>query len=460
MAPRSGGFGFKLPPLLLVRPAAVMREVEYARRKRRRLRLSGRWKDAAMGLVLVCCVWPGISLDFLTTGTAGTHRTLCANSGDALPEMQTKNEDLRQLLYKAPWPRLKCFSANGRTYNLPLRAESRVPSHRPAKARLEYLAGFFDGDGCVGCMTNLSGCMLTVAQSYDQAEILMLFREAFGGSIGRESGGMGLAKPSLHWQLYGDSARRAARLLAPSSITKQKQLLIAARWPKTKSPGREDRKAELHALKNYDSAVAGPCSWCYFAGFFDAEGCISQQHGGASLVLKVKQKHPRVLWSLRDVLKTTSGIVATLGKSRGYAHHELWVSGLSNCKQILQHLLGAGLLCKARQAQLALCLTPESASEVRAELAGLTGNQMFGKRLDAAGQDRARKIHSAQAQAAFLRRRGLHTEVEAKQRGIAKLKQEHELLKARCENQQLLEYICKLQSLHQNSWEGPLAPGM
>ena len=167
-----------------------------------------------------------------------------------------------------------------------------------------------------------------------------------------------------------------------------------------------------------------------------------------------------MLWSLRDFLKTTSSIVATLGKSRGYAHHALWVSGLCNCKQILQHLLDAGLLCKAKQAQLALSLTPENAAEVSAELANLTGNQMFGKRLDAAGQERARKIHSEQTQAACLRRHVLHAEAEVKQRNTTKLKQEHALFKARCENQELFEYIRKLQSLHENSWEGPLAPGM
>ncbi|CAE7809659.1 bgs4, partial [Symbiodinium sp. CCMP2456] len=433
-----------------------MREVEYARRKRGHLR--GWSNGLVLGLLLVLCVWPGISLEGFATAAAGTHCTLpcdtlqevrckkqdlpkylssSAHPDDTLPEIRRKIESLRQLLTKFPWPKLKCFCANGRTYSLPLRAVSREPSHRPAKARLEYLAGFFDGDGCVSCVTDLSGCKLVVGQSYDQAEVLMLFREAFGGSISRLAGGKGLIKPVLFWQVCGDSARRAARLLALRSITKQKQLLIAARWPKTKSL-REDCKAELRELKEHDSAGAGSCSWSYFAGFFDAEGCIKQCLGGASLQLAVSQKHPRVLRSLRDFLKTTSGIDATLEKFSGHAR-ELWVSGLPKCKQILRRLLDAGLLCKAKQAQLALSLTPENAAEVRAELAGLTGNQRFGKGLDAAGQERARKIHTEQWQAARLRRRGLHAEVEAKQRSITKLKQEHELLKAHWENQQLTD---------------------
>ena len=74
--------------------------------------------------------------------------------------------------------------------------------------------------------------------------------------------------------------------------------------------------------------------------------------------------------------------------------------------------------------------------------------------------ERANKIRSEQAQAACLRRRGLHTEAEEKSGEIAELKQEHELLNAVRENQQLLQYVGKLQSLRQNSWEGPLALGM
>ena len=107
-----------------------------------------------------------------------------------------------------------------------------------------------------------------------------------------------------------------------------------------------------------------------------------------------------------------------------------------------------------------MSLTPENASEVSAELASLTGNQIFGKRLDAAGPNRASKIVSAQQQVARLRRRGLQAEADAKQREVARLQDEHELLKARYENQQLLDHIEYIWQLHENSWEGPLLPGM
>ena len=390
--------------------------------------------------------------------------SLAAGYGDTLKELRRKNKQLREQLNRTPWPILKCFSSNGQSYSLPLRAESRDLAHLPSESRLAYLSGFFDGDGCVSPTSRLSGCRLQVVQSFDQAEVLIRFYETFGGSIMRLNGGRGLQKPCLVWCAGGQSSRQAVQLLAAHSITKRKQLLLAAQWPD--DPGaksrRERSKAELRTLKEYDSAVAGPCSWEYFAGFFDAEGCISQQHGGAGVVLEIWQKHPRVLKCLRKFLARSLGNDATLTKKGGYAHdiHALWVCGMESCKQMLQRLVAAGLLCKAEQARLVLGLTTQTAAQVNAELGRLTGNQKFGRSLDAAGRQRARKIAGVRQQARRLKQRGQLAEAEAKLVEVMQLKQEHELLKASNENQQLLEYVYKLQSLHQNSWEGPLARGM
>ena len=383
---------------------------------------------------------------------------LFAEGSDTLEEVRRKNEQLRVQLSKTPWPDLKFFSSNGRSYSLPLRAESRDLKRLPSEPVLEYLAGFFDGDGCVSCQSKLSGCFLRIGQSFDQAAVLMLFHETFGGSITLHTRGLGLRKPVLGWIACGQSARKAAKLLALQSITKQKQLLLAAEWPDARSC-RDERKGELRALKEYDSAVAGPCSWEYFAGFFDAEGCIKQRNGGASLDLRIWQKHPRVLKCLREFLARSSGKDATLAKAGGSAH-ALWVCGLTSCKQILQHLLAAGLLRKAEQAELVLGLTAETAAQVHAELGRLTGNQQLGRRLDAAGLARARKISAIQQQAARLERRGHVEQAQAKLVEVCVLKKEHELLNAVHENQQLVEYMHKVQILHNNSWEGPFAPGM
>ena len=384
---------------------------------------------------------------------------IAASHTSSLKEVQNRNKRLRAQLSQFRWPVLTCFISDGQIYSLPLRAQRQDLPHAPTEARLAYLAGFFDGDGCVGCETRLTGACLKVTQSFDQAEVLLLFREAFGGSVTCERGGVGLRKPTLHWQSYGQTARRAAGLMALHSITKQKQLLLAAQWPNSKSRQRENLKAELRALKEHDSGVAGPCSWEYCAGFFDAEGCISQQYGGASLVLHIGQKHPQVLKCLRQFFATTLGIDVAIRKSGEYMH-ALRVCNVHSCKRILQRMLDAGLLCKAKQAELALDLTPQNAGQVSRELGRLTGNQNFGKRLDAAGLERARRIKGARGQAARLKRQGQLAEAEAKLLEVNALKQEHDLLKAILENQQLLEYMCKVQSLHATSWAGPHARGM
>ena len=383
------------------------------------------------------------------------------NAGDAdnVTEVRRKNQRLRAVLKSLPWPKLLRFQAHGREYDLPLRASngrSAASLEAATDSRLLFLAGFFDGDGSVSCVSGSSGCALQVAQSFDQAEILMLLRDTFGGSIVLHSHGVGLCKPALRWAVYGESARRAASLLAPHSITKQHQLLLAAQWPDTKS-GRTGGRAVLRALKEYDSSVVGPCSWEYCAGFFDAEGYIRQQHAGESLALEISQKHPQVLKCLdKFFAKSTLGGTLTATHSA----HSLQFSGLLRCKCILQQMLDAGLLCKAKQAELALSLTSENAAHVCTELLNLTGNQAFGKSLDLVGHERARRISALRSRARSVMKRDGLQKAEAMLRDLDKLKLEHELSKAVNENERLTEYERYIRQLHNTCWEGPQADAM
>ncbi|CAE7222158.1 unnamed protein product [Symbiodinium sp. KB8] len=383
--------------------------------------------------------------------------SFAAVCADGVTEVRSKNANLRAFMKTLPWPRLVCFEANGRVYDLPLpaaniRSTDTASLDAVADSTLRYLAGFFDGDGCVSC--KLSGCFLQVSQSFDQAEILMLLRDTFGGSIRHQRNGLGLQKPTVRWVVCGQSARRAAELLAPFSITKRKQLLLAAEWPEERSH-REDCKAELRALKECDSAVAGPCSWEYCAGFFDAEGHIAQPKAGASLALHVAQKHPKVLNCLRDFLAGSIDIDAKVSLARQRpSMHLLLLTSLLDCKQMLRCMLQAGLLCKAKRAELALGLTPENASLVNAELTCLTGNQMYGKKMDASGRDRAKALTVLREQARKMARcQELH-KAEAILRKAEALQLEHELSKALHENAQLLKFCRGIEYLHDICWEG------
>ena len=376
-----------------------------------------------------------------------------ADVADTLPTLQLKNKQFRTILQTLRWPRLKHVEADGILYDLPVSHCDRPPalSWSTEPPSLQYLAGFFDGDGCVSCQSDLSGCTIGVNQSFDTANVLMLFLDTFGGNVSREADGLGLKKPTLQWRVHGAKASLAASLLVPHSITKQTQLALATEWPNDRSC-REDYKAKLVARKRCDSAVPGACSWEYLAGFFDAEGCILPSSRW-SLQLKIVQKFPTVLKCIQSFLLGDLGINSRIYLSRSGSL--LRVTGCTSSKQVLNSMLQSGLLCKAAQAELAMRMGPQDAGQVRVGLSKLKGNQHFGRKLDEAGQERARNIKSLQNSAHFLERRGELQAAEALKVDLEIQKQEHALLNARLENQLLLEYAHQLQGLHDASWAGP-----
>ena len=369
--------------------------------------------------------------------------------GDTLMAVKEENKQLRSFLQTLSWPRLTGFEANGKLFQLPVSLKESSPSELIQSQRLSYLAGFFDGDGCVTRPKNMSGCILKVDQSFVQPEILLLFRGTFGGSILRGRDGTGLRRPMLSWQVYGNMARRTARLLSLHSILKKRQLLLAAAWP-DEPADRQTASVELRSLKQHDSAVVGSCSLEYFTGFFDAEGNVGQR-GHASLWLQLGQKHCTVLHCLQGLLQNEYGVNAPIRYHR--SSHVLEINGTSTCKFLLNEMLQAGLICKARQAETAIGLTVENCHDTRAALGTMVGNQRFGQRLDKDGVERALKIRCLQTRAGCLMRRGEVKEAEAKLQEAADLKEEHQLLNAQRESQELLQYIDWVQGLQGNFWQ-------
>ena len=374
-----------------------------------------------------------------------------ALTGDSVEILQEKNRRLRAKLDSMSWPRLTSFKAWGQTYTLPW--SSKVIS-KPACPDLCYLAGFFDGDGCVMAHSAWASAALQVGQSCDGAEVLMAFQAAFGGSVRRLRDGKGLGKPSMRWAVYGQEARHAAVLLAPHSIVKRRQLQMAMAGPPSQD-NREDWVFELSDLKRYDSAVPDAPSWGYIAGFFDAEGSICGV-GKAAIGLSISQKHMTVLECLQRFLLSEMGINASL-----YSYSRYYILGVyttSNCKQILEALLQSGMIRKAEAAKLALSLDLANASQVRASTSKLVGNQMFGKRMDQAGRERALHIQRLRARARYAQQGGMLEKAATLLDEVEARKCKHALLKARAENCQLRDYVAKILSLHQASNLGTEAP--
>ena len=366
---------------------------------------------------------------------------------DSLEVLQRKNGLLRSSLTSLRWPRLVSFQAYDTRFTVPWHGRGKLCTSDltpPTQLQLAYLAGFFDGDGCV--TTHGVNCKVQVGQSCDGAETLMDFQAAFGGVIGRLRDGLGLRKPSLLWHVDGHAAQYAACLLWPHSIVKRQQLQMVGEWPQQQAE-RVRWVTKLRSLKHYDSAVSRTPSWEYFTGFFDAEGHIMPVRA-AGIRFSMSQKHVTVLQCLQRFLSCEMGIDAAIDEHSKQQLFTLRVTKASACKQILARMLECGMTRKADQAKLALGLTPSNSAEVHAAMAVLAGNQQYGRRLDQPGRHRAVEIHRLQSRERRARQLGQLQNAHALTEELRRRKCEHTLLKAHSENAQLQDHIRKVLSLH------------
>ena len=121
-------------------------------------------------------------------------------SVEELKEMKGK---LWRELKDVRLPRPTSFTANGEEYPLPYSIKE-MPPETPSEEMLGYLSGFFAGDGCV----HSDRSRLSLGQSIQGAEVLLLFAKCFGGSIGLQSKGSGACLPALLWQVHGPRSRK------------------------------------------------------------------------------------------------------------------------------------------------------------------------------------------------------------------------------------------------------------
>ena len=355
------------------------------------------------GYFLLASTYTGISLPTCFLPTAS---------------LQRERDRLRSLLQSIKFPPIESFTVDGVTYGLPLKAIP-PPKQKPTREELEYLCGFFDGDGCVTMPRGIF--RLTVVQSINNAHILLRFRRAFGGGVYANRQRTGFSQATLVWQVTGKSASLAAGLMATVPSMKQSQLEVAASGT-VEAAHRSKVKAKLKTMKqkNYIPTSLA-VTWPYFAGFFDAEGCILVRpaHSG-SVALAIAQVNPTVLESLLVFLQ-----------DQGLDRWKLWhysKASQMKCqhhrtsKLTLKRLLQNGLSVKKQQAKIALELTPANRPKIRDELCLLAGRQERYVRLDEAGCLRAKEINNFQGR---LRRNKCKEKRKQLEVELMRLQEEH-----------------------------------
>ena len=342
--------------------------------------------------------------------------------GKSLQQIERRIARLKAFQGRLKWPCVTSVQAFGRSYCLPLHACAPAVNSAPLQ-RLQYLAGFFDGDGCV------QGDGLTVGQVANNAEILWLFRETFGGGIHKHREGRGLRQPTLTWAACGDRGRLAAAQLLDHSFVKHAQLKIISTLS-SPAQARQRMNHTLSKLKGVDSCRDAACSWAYVTGFFDADGAILIAPSSAHVQLQMSQKQPNVLAWMQHFLNTELGYEPFLYQDIRGAH-TLVLSARDQVRATLHKLLEHGLLVKRAQAEAALQVDKNSHAIVRGLQMKGKGNQSKYRRLDAAGDQRARQIRMLRSrlwQACCATLSKLDTDLLREQ--LADLKEVHAYLNA------------------------------
>eukprot|EP00930_Biecheleria_cincta_P030606 TRINITY_DN21197_c3_g4_i1.p1 TRINITY_DN21197_c3_g4~~TRINITY_DN21197_c3_g4_i1.p1 ORF type:complete len:391 (-),score=36.13 TRINITY_DN21197_c3_g4_i1:1158-2330(-) len=384
-----------------------------------------------MGTRPACCICRG-RVGLAHRRHAGVSETNAREGASplSLQQLERRCRRLRAVLRDLVFPKLSHITAFGERHELPVRASKAHEHKHVSMGELQYLGGFFDGDGCVSPLSRMTGCTLAITQSADRSEILIRYYKAFGGGLYNERKGTGLAKACARWVAHGAFSKAAALRLAQVTLLKRKQLLIAARWPSCKHM-RSDAVHQLQSLKHEPETTQGRAtiSWQYVAGFFDAEGCIRIPPDTLSLHLHISQKPKEPLELIAAFLtERLPGI--NPGVHLHGAGHVLSITCTSHCIFVLRRLMAAGLCLKRKQAEAALAVCHSDHANIRAALSLLGGNQSRYRRLNEAGCYRSRQISTASKKLRAMVVSGASDHAEAQSKLLADLRAVHSLQSA------------------------------
>ena len=341
-----------------------------------------------------------------------------------IDKWQRRRDRLTALMRRIEFPKLDRFEVNGQTFQLPLRAVD-PPKDPPTQEELEYLVGFFDGDGCVSMNTSSGGVSLQVQQSVSSINVVLHYRNVFGGGIYAGRKQTGLSQATVHWKIGGAAMKRAARLMAGVSSMKRAQLEIAGAFQYVPQDKRFTVGADLRALKSRGHVpVDMSISWPFVAGFFDAEGHIGVDSGQVRVLLTLAQVNAHVLECILSFFRRNN-----LERWCLYQKSSWFVLACSHgeiSKKTLENMLAHGLSVKRRSAELALSLNVQNHLETRQAISELGGRQSRYARLDQEGALRAQRIHKLQIRLNYASCEKMRANLG---QDIQRLREEHALQK-------------------------------
>ena len=164
---------------------------------------------------------------------------------------------------------------------------------------LAYLAGFFDGEGCISIIHNSKTDALTLTVSISQVNPhpLFLVQRLLGGSLHRERDNRGF-RTRVSWQTSSRMALAALEKMRPFLIVKADEADIAMAYQRrVMTWNGEDKEAEYAARMAMSREVAAIKQRAYEGVELPKTERRSYDHSGPRLRMKVKPpkaKHVKV----------------------------------------------------------------------------------------------------------------------------------------------------------------------
>jgi hypothetical protein len=121
------------------------------------------------------------------------------------------------------------------------------------RVSIEYIAGFFDGEGSIGiysrkdrtggfCLTT----QLTQNVSNEVIQIIFSLQHTYGGNVSYQKTLSGNTK--VNWQLSSNKAMEFLKVIEPHLILKREQALIAINFQENRQPVTRDSNGRIRGL--------------------------------------------------------------------------------------------------------------------------------------------------------------------------------------------------------------------